>query len=87
MKPLDRITVIRQSLRVFVCGLASLLPLVGVVSGTCALVSGWRLRRGYQDFNPADNYRRWGMVLGSVGILLSGLFALWVGLSIASDGC
>ncbi|HWC58161.1 MAG TPA: hypothetical protein VHC44_00600 [Verrucomicrobiae bacterium] len=71
MKSLDRIGAIRQSLLVFFYGLASLLPIVGILPAAMSLVRGARLRRAVTGPNPADNYRKWGMALGVCGLLIT----------------
>jgi len=71
MKSLDRIGTIRQSLLVFFYGLASLLPIIGILPATTALIRGIRLRHTITRPNPADNYRKWGIMLGVGGILIT----------------
>lgn len=85
MKPLDRIQVIRQSLVVFICGVCGLLPVIGLFPATYALVSGYRIRGAYSEFNPAANYLKWGRFLGLLGVLISLLAALAFGISIVSQ--
>ena len=86
MKPLDRVTVIRQSLSVFVCGIASLLPLIGIVPAVCALLRAAQIHRGYHEFNPAAAYAQWGARLAMLGMSVTILAAVALGLSIASRG-
>jgi hypothetical protein len=69
MTPDERIIVIQKSLRTFRCGLASLLPFVGVVPAACALVGSFQLRRCAD--NPAAKYVKWGRTLGIAGLLLT----------------
>lgn len=76
MKTLDRAGVIRESLLIFYYGLAGLLPVIGLLPGTVALVRGLRLRRGYAEPNPANNYRKWGMALGALSLLLNSCAAI-----------
>jgi hypothetical protein len=71
MKTLDRTGVISQSLRVFICGLAGLLPFIGIIPATAAVIRGIRIRRAYSETNPADHYRKWGIALGSLSLLLN----------------
>ena len=77
MTPSQRIIVIRKSLRVFHCGLASLLPVIGLFPAACALVGSWQVSR-FTGFNPARRYARWGHALALLGILITIVFALWV---------
>jgi hypothetical protein len=79
MTPDDRIATIRRSLRTFQCGLASLLPFVGVLPAACALVGGWRLRHCAD--NPAAQYVKWGRALGVAGILLTTALVVTAALS------
>jgi hypothetical protein len=85
MKPLDRVTVIRQSLSVFVCGIGALLPLIGFVPAVCALLRAAQIHRGYHEFNPAAAYARWGVRFALLGISVTILAATAIGLSIASQ--
>jgi hypothetical protein len=84
MKPMDRIAAIEQSLRIFVCGLLSLCPLLGVFPAIVALVRALQLRRDYRDFNPAAKYAVGGAWLAVLGLIITFLTALDIGLSIAS---
>jgi len=71
MKALDRSGVIRQSVSVFLHGLAGLLPIIGLIPAVSAVIRGIRIRRAYTEPNPADHYRKWGMALGCLCILLN----------------
>jgi hypothetical protein len=71
MKPLDRSEIIRQSVSVFICGFAGLLPVIGLFPAVSAIIRGVRIRRAYCEPNPADHYRKWGIALGSLGILVN----------------
>ena len=71
MKALDRAGAIHQSLHVFVYGFAGLLPVIGIVPATAAVIRGFKIRRAYAEPNPANHYRRWGMALGSLGVLVN----------------
>jgi hypothetical protein len=71
MKPLDRSGVIRQSVSVFLYGAAGLLPLIGLIPAVSAVIRGIQIRRAYSEPNPVDHYRKWGMALGSLCILLN----------------
>ena len=70
MKPLDRSGVIRQSVWVLIDGIAGFLPVIGIIPSVSAIIRGIRIRRAYSQPNPVDNYRKWGMALGSLCILL-----------------
>jgi len=71
MKPLDRSGVIRQSVSVLVHGFLGLLPLIGVIPAVSAVIQGIRIRRAYAAPNPVEHYRRWGMALGGLSILIN----------------
>ncbi len=77
MTPSQRITAVQKSLRVFHCGLASLLPVIGLFPAACALVGSWQLRR-YTGFNPGRRYAKWGHSLALLGILITIIFGLSV---------
>lgn len=71
MKPLDRTGIIRASISVLIHGILGLLPLIGIIPAVSAVVQGIRIRHAYAGPNPVDHYRRWGVVLGSLCILLN----------------
>ena len=71
MKPLNRSEAIRQSVSVLIYGFAGLLPLIGIFPAVSAVNRGIQIRRGYPGPNPVDHYRKWGMTLGTVCILLN----------------
>ena len=71
MKALSRSEVIRRSVSVLIYGLAGLLPVIGLLPAVSAVIQGIRIRRAYPEPNPVEHYRRWGMVLGSLCILLN----------------
>lgn len=65
MTATERIQVIEKSLRIFVCGMFSLIPVFGIFPGVYAVISGARLyTRHRKDWNPAASYLLWGMNLG-----------------------
>lgn len=73
ISPTERVTMIRRSLKVFICGLLAFVPVVGLVSALFALVNAGLLDRRYRDeWNPASQYLRTGVVLAllSIGIYL-----------------
>jgi hypothetical protein len=71
MKALNRSEVIRRSVSVLIYGLAGLLPVIGLFPAVSAVIQGIRIRRAYAGPNPVENYRRWGMALGTLCILLN----------------
>jgi len=69
--PERRIQLIEKSLRCFVCGWLSLVPLLGLV----AMLATFRLGRATRlvdgdEWNPAERYRAIGLGLASLGLLL-----------------
>jgi len=71
---MDRITTIRKSLTVFVCGLIGFLPVIGLVPAIYALVCWGRIRFRYRNqWNPASGYLGWGARLALFGLLGSAL--------------
>jgi hypothetical protein len=71
---MDRITAIRQSLTVFVCGIVGFLPFIGLVPAVHALVCWARIRSQYgAEWNPASAYLSWGARLAVLGLLGSAL--------------
>jgi hypothetical protein len=58
----ERIDVIEKSFRIFVCGLLSLIPALGLIPGVYAVFAGARLYTRHRgDWNPASSYLLWGM--------------------------
>ncbi len=58
---MDRITVIHRSLLVFICAIASLIPLVGILPAAFALGMSARIHRRNRGWNPAAAYLVWGI--------------------------
>lgn len=79
--PRLRIEVTRASLRSFVFGLLGLIPLLGLPFGILATLQYWRLNRDLrQEWNPAAAYLVWGLCLALLGLFLTGVLLLVVGL-------
>ena len=67
---MDRITVIHNSLVVFVCGLIGLLPVLGSLPALYALVLWGKVRVRYRDeWNPASAYLDGGVAMALLGLL------------------
>ena len=82
---MDRITVIRQSLRGFVFGILACVPVIGLLPGLYALVCWSRVRRRYANqWNPASGYLKAGAILGFLGFLSSVITAFAIALSFVS---
>ncbi|HEU5125899.1 MAG TPA: hypothetical protein VFW05_17745 [Verrucomicrobiae bacterium] len=65
MTPNERIQVIEKSLRIFACGIAGLIPFIGLIPALYAISAGASLySRRRRDWNPAAAYLNWGMLIG-----------------------
>jgi hypothetical protein len=84
MKPMDRITAIELSLRIFVCGMLSLCPFLGIFPAAAAVVGYFQLRRGYPDVNPANRYAEGGAWLAVLGLVITLVVASLIGFSAVS---
>jgi len=74
---MDRVTAIRKSLTVFVCGLVGFLPIIGIIPAVYAMLGWARLRAAYRhEWNPAAAYLSWGARLATLGLLSSTLLIL-----------
>ena len=70
--PADKVRVIEQSLRCFVFGLLSLIPLLGLPFAILAVVrhrDAWS--QADWEWNPAKAYLVWGLGLAWLGGLIS----------------
>jgi hypothetical protein len=79
----QRMQVLTGSLRCFVLGWLSLVPLLGLPFGAWAVVLFWKTRQrslGYP--NPARVYLGTGLVLAALGLLLTGVTAMCVNVAI-----
>ena len=82
---MDRIETINGSLRCFVFGLLSLVPLLGIPLGVLALLHFRRVAvENGSGWNPARIYLWWGFVLGGMGLLASLLLFGFLQLEIAT---
>lgn len=75
----EKIAMLKDSLRCFVCGLFALVPVIGIPFGVSALVITNRVRRRERKYwNAAKPYRVWGTICAVAGIFLGlGVFALF----------
>jgi hypothetical protein len=74
---LERIEMIRLSLKAFTNGLIGLVPVVGFPQAILAVVRSSRVRARFPErWNPAVRSRRWGFRLGVVGFLSSVLIVV-----------
>jgi hypothetical protein len=76
MKSLDRAGVIRESVSVLVHGVVGLVPVIGIIPAVSAIIHGIRISRAYREPNPVDSYRKWGMALGCLSVLVNGCATL-----------
>ena len=71
---MDKVYVIRGSLRCFTLGWFALLPGLGVIPGVIAIVISRRVRRETgEEWNPARRHLYCGWLLAWCGLLLSAL--------------
>jgi len=83
---MDRITAIEKSCTVFICGLIGLLPLIGLIPATYALVSGRQIRVRYREpWNPASWYLKAGMWMAALGFLSSAIVLFVLVAALALD--
>ena len=83
---MDRIEVIEKSLTCFVCGIAGLLPIVGLFPAVHALYCRQKVRAVYgTQWNPASAYLKAGYVLGLLGVLSSTLFILAIAAAVLEN--
>jgi len=77
---MDRISVINKSVAAFVCGLLSLLPLIGLPFGIAAVAQFIRVRsRRNVEWNPAERYLDLGATFALIGF---GLTLLAIGIAL-----
>lgn len=81
--PEVRIRILEGSLRCFVMGLLSLIPLFGAGFAINAIRTHFRVwAEDGRAWNPAQAYLRWGFVLAWIGALITlaalGLVLLWL---------
>jgi hypothetical protein len=73
---MDRITAIKESLATFVCGVLSLVPGIGLLPAIYVLANSYHLRRHcHLEWNPAEHYLRWGVILAVLGIAYTGVLS------------
>ena len=76
MSPADRIQLIHRSLRVFVCGWLSLIPVIGLIPALYAFFAGGLTRAALrEEWNPAASYLLWGRTLAVFSFIISILAA------------
>ena len=80
---MDKIRIIERSLRCYIFGWLSLLPIVGFAFGPLALLAyrSVRIEAG-REWNPAGRYLKCGAVLACLGLLLYVLLSGLVFISI-----
>jgi hypothetical protein len=74
---MDRVTVIKKSCSVFLCGLLSLIPIIGLVPSIYSLISIRQIRIGFNEsWNPASGYLRAGAIMARLGFFCSAILVL-----------
>ncbi len=72
---LERIELLRSTMRCFVCSLLGLVPVLGLPFATAAILGGRKLRpRPGAEWHPAEGYLRAARRLGPLGFLVSLVF-------------
>jgi hypothetical protein len=74
-----KITMLKGSSRCFVCGMLSLVPVIGLPFAVSALIAAGRVRvREKRYWNAARPYRIWGVVCAITGIVVGlGVFTIY----------
>jgi hypothetical protein len=81
-EPQARIDMMRRSLRCLVSGGIGLIPVLGLPWSILALLQFSRVRLRYgEESNPARLHLAWGLTLGLLGLVLSSLVCLGLGLA------
>ena len=69
---MNRIKVIKKSLMIYVCGIISLVPILGLLPAACALFAWAMVSSRYRnEWNPAAAYLSWGARFAVLGIIVS----------------
>ena len=69
---MDLMQAVHRSMRCFVFGLLSFIPVLGLAMAAIAWIHGSTvLRRCGKEWNPALPYLRWGRLLGLIGAFSS----------------
>jgi hypothetical protein len=66
----NRIDLIRRSMRVFVCGILSMIPVLGLLPAIYT-IAAWFPTRGNKQWNPACAYLTCGILLALLGLGLT----------------
>jgi len=79
--PADRVMLIDKSLKVFVCGLFAVLPVIGLIPAVCAVTGAVRLGGRFRgEWNPAAVYVRWGVTLALLSLGITAFVVLIIAL-------
>jgi hypothetical protein len=71
---MDKVRVIEGSMRCFVCGWLSLVPVLGLAAGFVAIAEYLFIHRMTPgQWNPARKYLQSGILLSILGLLINGL--------------
>ena len=69
---MDKVRVIERSLRCFIAGCLSLVPLLGLIPAVIAIVLAHQVRNETgQAWNPARGYLIWGSALAWSGLAIT----------------
>ncbi|MEY2429529.1 MAG: hypothetical protein QOJ40_2414 [Verrucomicrobiota bacterium] len=82
----DRIALIRKSLVIFISGVLSFLPIIGLIPAIYAIVNWRRVTVRYgNEWNPASAYLSWGARLAAFSLLVLLLALIILGFAIVSE--
>jgi len=82
---LNRIKLIRRSLRCFGLGIAGLIPVLGLPFAVAALVTFIKSARVETDWNPARRYLSMGLFFSIIGMVVSMALGWFILLFVAED--
>lgn len=70
-KPI-KVVIIERSLSCFRCGLAGLIPLIGLPFSIRSLQQAWRVKRDSAGmWNPAQPYVKWGLITARISLAVT----------------
>lgn len=83
----NKIAMLQNSMRCFVCGVLGLLPVIGLPFAVTALVLSGRARARQRGlWNAAGPYRIWGVICAAAGTLFWGIVLAGLMYQAAANG-
>jgi hypothetical protein len=78
---LTKVEMIERSMSCFTLGLFALLPVIGIPMAMMSLVQSRRVKLGQGGmWNPGGRYRLWGSVFARIGIVLTFIVIVFIGI-------